>query len=260
MAEPNGDGVFVVVDRAVATITISNPRRRNALTRAMIEQLRVEFARIEDAVDLRAVILRGDGEAAFASGLDLGELGDAAAGQGWTELEAAASDMFAAVRDCQLPVIAAIQGACVGGGLALALAADIRVAATSAVFAIPAARIGVAYPLAETASVVDAIGASRAAHLLFTGDRLAAHDAAGIGLVTEVVPTPDVDTRALALAHRISANAPLSVRAAKASIRAATGGSADAARTLIEKCADSADFREGGAAAREKRPPVFRGI
>jgi enoyl-CoA hydratase/carnithine racemase len=153
-----------------------------------------------------------------------------------------------------------IHGYCLGGGVALALDADIRVADDRAQFGIPAARIGAGYPVVDTARLVSAVGPGAAADLLCTGRRIDAGEALRLGLVQRVVPQPDLEATVRELASNIEVNAPLSVQASKASIlHAVTGEDADRAAALVERCRTSSDFAEGVAAFAEQRSPVFRG-
>jgi enoyl-CoA hydratase len=155
-----------------------------------------------------------------------------------------------------------INGPCFGGGVAVALDADIRIASSAARFAIPAARLGAGYGLAETAALVRAVGVGEASAILFSGAAFDAQTALRIGLVQEVVGPGALAGRVAELAGRIAGNAPLSVRAAKAAIRAADRPAEDAraeAERLIADCAASADLAEGRAAFLAKRPPHFSG-
>jgi enoyl-CoA hydratase/carnithine racemase len=160
-------------------------------------------------------------------------------------------------------VIALIHGYCIGGGLMVAMDADLRIAADDAQFGVPAGRLGVGYPYDAVQALVALVGPGRAAEILFTAERLDAASAFAAGLVDRVVPKGDLDAVVSGLAATIAANAPLSVRAAKTTIRAITGGSkpADVARSdeAVRTCWRSEDFAEGRRAFAEHRPPVFQG-
>ncbi|MBO4252328.1 enoyl-CoA hydratase-related protein [Streptomyces griseorubiginosus] len=254
---------------AVGTVEISNPARHNALSVAMMTELAVALQAMDEDTRVRVVVLRGAGERAFVSGADISEFpgrGDGAARQAADE---AATTLFAQLSALSVPVIARIHGYCLGAGMALALGSDLRYADTSGVLAIPAARLGVGYPLEQTAALVQTVGPAAASDLLFTGRRLPAAEAYAMGLVDRVVEPDELGKVVDELAATIAANAPLSIRAAKASIRAvrrlsegdvAAGTAAlDLAHEAVARCGTSNDLREGALAFLDKRLPHFTG-
>ncbi|HKA28815.1 MAG TPA: enoyl-CoA hydratase-related protein, partial [Candidatus Binatia bacterium] len=159
--------------------------------------------------------------------------------------------------------IAAVQGDAVAGGCELALHCDLRVAADTARFSMPLARIGLAVPVTLTWKLVDTIGAAKTNELLFTGEAVAAESACMLGLVNRVVPADELDSSVASLAHQIVQNAPLSVRAMKAFVQRATSLHRTLARDDLEemhrRVRSSADLQEGLVAQRERRTPRFRG-
>jgi enoyl-CoA hydratase/carnithine racemase len=241
-------------------ITLNRPGKRNALNAAMIAQLREAFERVAADPDVRVVVVRANGSA-FCAGLDLREMaaqreaGEADLGG----LEKVLEDLEA----CPQPTIAAVQGDAVAGGCELALHCDLRVAADTARFSMPLARIGLAVPVTLTWKLVDSIGAAKTNELLFTGEAIAAETACALGLVNRVVPADELDSALESLARQITHNAPLSVRAMKAFVRRASGGYRTLPRDDLEeihrRVRMSADLQEGLAAQRERRPPRFRG-
>ncbi len=249
------------IDPPIGRLLIDNPARRNAVTLAMWQAIPQSVAALEADPEVRVIILGGTGSLAFVSGADISEFEtvrrDAVSARAY---EAANASAFAAVRAARKPTIAVIRGFCLGGGFGLAVACDLRLAADDAVFGIPAARLGVGYPPDAMRDVIAVLGAARAKELIFTARRIAAAEAAAIGLA-RVVPTADLDVEADALARLISANAPLTIRAAKAAIDAASGGDGgwDQARSLADACFDSEDFAEGRTAFLQKRAPTFSG-
>jgi len=248
--------LLVGQDAGVGWIVFDNPERLNALTPGMARALDRVGAEMDADDRVRCVVVRGSGSKAFMSGADIGRLGGFRAGGG----EQAPDDVSAGLRTISKPVLAMIHGWCLGGGVLMALAADIRVAAEDAHFGIPAARLGIGYPLEAVRTLVSTVGPANAARLLLTGDRLSAAEALRMGLVNLVVEREDLERRTTELATLIAANAPLSLRAAKASIRAVTGGEDEEdAKRLIAACLSSADFAEGRAAFAEKREPRFTG-
>jgi enoyl-CoA hydratase/carnithine racemase len=224
---------------------------------------------MEEDPAVRVVILRGAGERAFVSGADISEFPDHQDKAARQAADEAATTLFAQLSALSVPVIARIHGYCLGAGMALALGADLRCADTRGILAIPAARLGVGYPLEQTAALVQTVGPAAASDLLFTGRRLPAAEALAMGLVDRVVEPDELGKVVDELATAIAANAPLSVRAAKASIRAvrrlSEGGGAAGHAThrlameAVARCSTSHDLQEGALAFLEKRAPYFTG-
>jgi enoyl-CoA hydratase/carnithine racemase len=252
----------VDLDDMVATVAIANPAKRNALDLDMWRALPPIMAALGSDGRVRVVVLRGTGSSAFASGADIAEFetvrADAAGGRAY---EAANEAAFRAVAHCPKPVIAMIRGFCLGGGVGLAASCDLRVAEAGATFGIPAARLGVGYPPDAMGLLVAAIGPAAAKDLFYTARRLQASEAERLGLVQRVVQDAELEPAVRDLARTIAANAPLTLRAAKAAIDRAAGhpwpGSDPAA--LADACFDSDDYREGRQAFLDKRQPRFSG-
>ncbi|WP_181702222.1 enoyl-CoA hydratase [Chthonobacter albigriseus] len=248
---------------ALGRIVIDNPGRHNALSLAMWEAIPGAVAELEADPDVRVIVLTGSEGGAFASGADISEFDvvrrDAVTSKTYEAANAAA---FAALRGAEKPTVAVIRRFCMGGGVGLAAACDIRLASEDTAFAIPAARLGLAYPAEAVADVVALIGPSRTKDLFFTAKRIDAATALRIGLVDDVVRDDELDAAAAAYVARVSALAPLTQRAVKAAINASVGmadANWDRARQMAEACFVSADYAEGRAAFREKREPIFRG-
>lgn len=243
------------VDDHVGWLVLNQPDKHNALSGDMFRALGEVLTEWAGDDDVRVVVVRGEGERAFASGADIGDLGGGISGP-------SSSGQRGTTLAIAKPVIAMIHGYCIGGGLMVAMEADLRIASEDATFGIPAARLGAGYPLDSVQRLVALCGPAHASSILFTGDRLNAEVALRIGLVNEVVPKGALEHRVQALAAQISDHAPLSMMASKASIAASIGlaGSTEAAaRELIAACWDSADFAEGKASFAEKRTPRFTG-
>ena len=257
------DKLTARVEGEVGWLIIDNPARRNALTLAMWQALPELVAAFDAHPNVRVIVLRGAGDGPFAAGADISEFetvrGTAAGARAY---EAANGEAFAALSRAAKPTIAMIRGFCLGGGLGLALATDLRIAGTSAEFGIPAGRLGVGYPPDAMAQVVAALGPMRAKELFFTARRVKAQEAFAIGLLTKVVDDEALETEVRQTAEGIAANAPLTLKAAKAAINASAGldGRGEAAlRALADACFDSADYAEGRAAFLQKRAPLFKG-
>ena len=255
------DDILVARDGLVATITLNRPDKRNALTTGMIARLHGEIERLASDGDARVVVLRAAG-AAFCAGLDLRELAEQrAAGAAETHTLEEALHILEALPQ---PTIAVVQGDAVAGGCELALHCDLRVAGDAARFSMPLARIGLAVPVRLVWKLVETIGQAATRELLFTGEAVDAATAHALGLVNRVVPAADLERTATVLAEQIARNAPLSLRAMKASAQRLAEQRRAIARDDLEELARqvraSADLQEGLAAQRERRAPVFRGL
>ena len=248
------------VDGHVCTITLNRPEKRNALTTDMIALLHAAVERVAASSDVRALVLRGNGQA-FCAGLDLREL--AAQREAGRVETHTLEEVLHTLEHCPMPTIAAVQGDAVAGGCELALHCDLLIAADNARFAMPLARIGISVPVALTWKLVDTIGASATKELLFTGEPLAADAALDRGLINRVVPAAQLDTAVRDLTGQIARNAPLSLRAMKAYVQRATDAKRahrrDDLDALFQQVQASEDAKEGLAAQRERRAPVFRG-
>ena len=243
-------------------LVLDRPERRNALNAGMWGAIPPLMKSLDEHADVRAIVIRGGGAEAFAAGADISEFGaarsDAASAAQYEQLN---GEALAAIRRCSKPVIAMIRGFCIGGGLAVALACDLRVAAPSALFSLPPARLGLAYPLDGLRDLVASIGPSAAKEMIFTARRLDAADALRIGLVDRVAEDAEAETAALCA--EIAQGAPLTITHAKRALDFITGkpGHEDDAEIawLAARCFDSADYVEGRKAFAEKRKPVFKG-
>jgi enoyl-CoA hydratase len=248
----------------IGWLTINQPARRNAVSLEMWQGIADATAAFAADPEVRVVVLSGAGGQSFASGADISEFDEqrANAAQKIRYGEVAAAGQVALAR-LDKPLIAMIQGWCVGGGLAIALHADVRFATHGSRFAIPAARLGLGYDYAGLAALARLVGPSTAKDMLFSARFLDADEALRIGLVNFVAADATLRGDVQAYAARIAANAPLTLHAAKAAIRlferySIDAGSADV-DALVDRCFDSEDYREGRRAFAEKRTPVFRG-
>jgi enoyl-CoA hydratase/carnithine racemase len=248
----------------VAWLVLRNPARLNAVRLEMWEAIAPAVAGLAADPAVRVVVMRGAGEEAFASGADISEFRshrqDAASAAAYEERTAAA---FEALLGLAKPLVAMVHGVCIGGGLALAACADLRVAADDARFALPAARLGLGYHYAGVERLVQLVGPAAAAEVFFTARRYTAAEALAIGLVNRVVPRAELLSFTTSYAGEIAANAPLTLRAAKRAIVEAQRDPAlrdlETVRRLIAACFTSEDYAEGVRAFLDKRAPAFRG-
>jgi enoyl-CoA hydratase len=258
-------GIRTRVQNSIGSITMRNPARLNAMTLSMWHELRSAIEAMSNSPEVRAVVIAGWGAKAFCAGGDISEFGDRRSGsdaRNGYDLHAHAA--LTAVGNCPKPVIATIRGYCLGGGVSLALRCDIRIAAASALFSLPVARLGLSYSFSTVSRLVDTVGASAARRMLYTGRKFKAEEALQMRLVDEVVPDESVEDHVGALAAEIAANAPLSIRASKTIIdmvgREPEERDLDACEAAERACLGSQDYVEATRAFLEKRRPVFNGV
>jgi enoyl-CoA hydratase/carnithine racemase len=212
---------------------------------------------------VRSIVVRGAGGEAFAAGADISEFeANRATDDGAKTYDAATHRATLSLNRCSKPVVAAVKGICFGGGMALAMACDLRLASDNARFCIPAAKLGIGYGLAGTAALVAKLGPSFAAEMLFTARVYSAHEALMRGIVQAVAPAADFESVLKGYTAMLDRNAPLSILAAKKAIHASLTGEAldraEADRAVVD-CMTSADYAEGRKAFLEKRKPAFQG-
>jgi enoyl-CoA hydratase/carnithine racemase len=250
------DLLFEVED-GIGVVTLNRPAARNALTFAMYERIAEIAAAPGEA---RALILTGSGEKAFAAGTDIAQFRDFRSGEDAIAYEAKLDRVLGALERCTVPTIAAIAGACTGGGAGIAAACDLRICAAGARFGFPIARtLGNCLSMANLARLSALIGPGRTIEMIFTARLLSAEEALAAGLVSELLPDhAALMDRASALARLVAGNAPLTLRATKEALRRLRD-SLPPDEDLIRLCYESADFREGMEAFLGKRPPVWTG-
>ena len=252
------------LDGSTLHIRFNNPAKHNALSVDMWEAVPplLQLAQGDDRV--RLVVFSGAGEKAFVSGADISQFEDMrAAREAVTRYETMAEQTLTGIHDFPKPTLACIRGYCIGGGVNVAIACDIRLASTDSVFAIPAARLGLGYRYSAMKNLVDLVGPGAAKDLFFTARRIDAVEARTMGLVSRVCAPESLDGLLAEYASALADNAPLTVAAGKAITREILKPSPELdmalCTSLIRGCFESADYTEGRTAFMQKRKPVFTG-
>jgi enoyl-CoA hydratase len=261
MIETVADHLTLAQADRVAVVTVNRPEARNAMTFAMYEGLHGLCDRLDADAGVRVVVLRGAGDRAFVSGTDIRQFQAFKTKEDALGYEARISRVLGRIAGLTKPTIAMIQGDAVGGGLFMALACDIRVAAEHARFGAPIARtLGNFAAPASLALLIATVGPVRAREMIITARLLGAAEARGVGLVDEVHPLAGLEGRVGELAARIAGHAPLTLAAVKEATRRYIAGIAPAdLEDLILSCYLSEDFQEGVRAFLDKRPASWKG-
>jgi enoyl-CoA hydratase/carnithine racemase len=243
----------------VGWITFNRPEARNAFTFAMYERLRDICEAAEAGGAARVIVMRGAGGKAFGAGTDMSQFRGFSTPEDAWAYEDRMEQVFAAIESCAVPTIAAINGACTGGGAAIAAVCDLRIADPALKYGFPVARtLGNCLSVSNLARLSELMGAARVREIIMTARLIEAEEAKAIGLVSEIAE--DVDARAAELAATLASHAPLTLRATKEGLRRLRAAAAHVDdRDLIAMCYMSADFREGLEAFLSKRKPEWSG-
>jgi enoyl-CoA hydratase/carnithine racemase len=262
--ETGTERLLARVEDGVGWLTYNNPARLNALSMSMQQAVPGVLEAFGADDDVRVVVMTGAGGKAFVSGADISEFGEKRTSvEARAEYDAAAAAAGRAWASVEKPVLAMIQGYCIGGGLLTAMGADIRICSAGSQFGVPAAKLGLGYGYGGVQQLMGLVGPAWAAEILFSARRLGDREALDIGLVNRVVPVEELEAAVRELAAQIAANAPLTVKTCKAALREARKDPAqrdlDRVAQMVEACFRSEDYREGQAAFLEKRPARFQG-
>ncbi|MEL0003107.1 MAG: enoyl-CoA hydratase [Rhodospirillales bacterium] len=256
--------MIVEVIDGVGWVTFNNPERRNAVKFEMWEAIPKIFDTLVAQNDVRCIVMKGAGDKSFVAGADISEFKEKrSTPEQVTMYNATSAAAYAAIENCEKPLIAMIRGFCIGGGLAVALSADIRIAADNTVYAVPAARLGLGYRYPGMKRLVNLVGPAYAKEIFFTARKFNAEEAWRMGLVNKVVGLDELDAAVAEYAGMIAENAPLTVAAANFAVQTAIAHEADRdfakLDEMVEACFASEDYKEGQTAFMEKRKPVFQG-
>ncbi len=250
------------VKENILYITINRAQKLNALNKEVLVELAdvIDFATQNDEV--RGVLITGAGEKAFVAGADISEFQNYTLAEGKELARTGHANVFDAIENCPKPVIAAINGFALGGGLELAMACHIRIASDNAKLGLPEVTLGLIPGYGGTQRLTQLVGKGRAIQMITTADMITAERAAEIGLVNEVVPQAELLTKAEEILNKIKQRAPLAVASAIRAINASINKDVNGFETEIEEfanCFQTADFKEGVTAFLEKRKAVFIG-
>lgn len=258
------DHILVQHDGALATVVFNRPKMRNAISLAMWSELASVTEGLAKDDSVRAIVYRGAGTEAFASGADISEFEE-----NRKDLETATTysrqteAAYTAVRHCPKPTVAMVFGFCMGGAMAIAMACDLRFAARGAKFGIPAAKLSIIYGLDPVHQLVDLVGPAYAKDILYSARTVDDEEALRIGFLQRLLPPAELEAYTYDYLRRVAANAPLSIRGTKAEIQAIFEGVTEAHRQRIKQLGletfTSEDYREGTRAFLEKQPPKFQG-
>ncbi len=256
--------IITRIDGAVGTVVFSNPAKLNAMSMDMWSRLPNAVAEFDANPAIRVIVFKGEGEKAFISGADISQFEKLrGSAQAQIEYNRAAESAYLAPMQARKPVIASIRGICIGGGLGLAAACDLRICAEDAVFRMPAARLGLGYSPNGVRRFMNVIGAANTLEIFATAKKFGAAEALRMGFVSRVVPVAELEKATAETCRMIAENAPLTVAAAKFAVQQGMKdpGERDTkkAMQMVEACFASEDHKEGRKAFMEKRTPQFHG-
>lgn len=254
--------ILADVEGGIGWLTFNNPARHNAMSMEMWAGLAEAMEGFQADPAVRVVVMRGAGGRSFISGADISEFDQhRASSEQKAQYGATNARGNRWLRQMDKPLIAMIQGYCIGGGLATALNADVRIATPESTFGIPAAKLGLGYDYGGLATLARLVGPSVARDIMFSARFLPADEALRVGLINRIVPSKTLESEVRAYAGLIAANAPMTIRAAKAALNEWERSPADRdlgrVEALVNACFDSDDYREGRRAFAEKRKPEF---
>jgi enoyl-CoA hydratase/carnithine racemase len=258
------DKLIARKENGIGWVIFNNPEKRNAMSPDMVDAMRVALEDYATDDDVRVVILKGAGDKAFVSGADISKFAETRANpEQVREVEARSEAANRALRECPKPTIAMIRGYCMGGGLGVAIACDMRIATEDSRFGVPAAKLSVGYRYEGLKRLADVVGPAFTAEIFYLGRQFSAQEALQMGLVNRVLPVAELEPYVMEYAKTMAANAPLTLKAVKRCLiemRKDPGErDLELCQSMVEACFASQDFIEGRTAFMEKRKPAFSG-
>jgi enoyl-CoA hydratase/carnithine racemase len=266
-----GASLQTLTDKLVATkeggigwIIFNNPARHNAVSFEMWQSIPLVLDAFAKDPEVRVIILKGAGEKAFVAGADISQFKEKRTGEDAVrEYNAASDNASEALRECPKPTIAMIRGYCIGGGTAIAVNCDIRIAAEDARFGVPAGKLGLGYRFSGIRRLADVVGPAFSAEIFFTARQFSAQEALQMNLINRMVPVAELEKFTLDYATTMANNAPLTLAAVKRALieylHDADKRDLGLCQQMVEDCYKSQDYIEGQTAFMEKRKPVFKG-
>jgi enoyl-CoA hydratase/carnithine racemase len=260
----DNNDIFVQQEGPIATVVFNRPKLRNAISLAMWGEIARVTEKLEQDPSVRAVVYRGSGTEAFASGADISEFKEVRKDpETAMQYNAQTAAAYETIRRCAKPTVAMIFGYCMGGGMTIAIACDVRFAAEGTKFGIPAARLGIIYGADAVSQLVSLVGPAFSKDILFSARTVTDGEALRIGLIQRLLPPDQLESYTYEYLGKIAANAPLSVQGAKFTVASCLEGLTAERRKRLQEMAieaiESEDYREGTRAFLEKKAPKFRG-
>ena len=255
--------IVTEIDDHIATLTLNNPEKLNAISLSTWKELASEITRLGQEATLRCIVIRGAGKKAFAAGADIAEFLKYRSNSSQAiNYGAHVDSALESLVSCEIPLIAMISGICVGGGLEIACCCDIRISSKSGRFGIPIKQIGHAFALAEMRPVLNLVGPAILLELLLEGQLWDAKTAMSKGLINRVVANKDLKKEVFETAKRVASGAPLAAKMTKKMLKLLISGKkiTNSDIKLCYSVCDSRDYREGVRAFLAKEEPIFKGL
>ncbi len=248
----------------IGWITFNQPEKLNAVSFEMWEALPRILKEMEEDIDIRLVILKGAGEKAFVSGADISQFGEKRSStEAILAYNAAADAAGKALQQCTKPTLAMVRGYCIGGGTAIAIGCDFRIASDDSRYGVPAGKLGLGYRFTGINRLAQLVGPAFTAEIFFTGRQFSAQEALAMGLINRAVPVAELEKTVFDTATIICNNAPLTLKSIKRHLiewhKDEVDRDLDRSQKLVDDCYTSEDYKEGRTAFMEKRKPVFTG-